>query len=56
MDKDWLYQQYVVQERSVAEISEDLKVPREKIILWLDEHRIYRNWKRPNIKPTRKSA
>jgi hypothetical protein len=56
MDKDWLYQQYVVQERSVGEISEDLKVPREKIVLWLDEHKIYRNWKRPNIKPIRKSA
>ena len=56
MDKDWLYQQYVVQERSVTEIAEDLKIPRDKIVLWLDEHKIYRNWKRPNIKPIRKSA
>ena len=56
MDKDWLYQQYVVQERSVTEIAEDLKIPREKIVSWLDEHKIYRNWKRPNIKPIKKSA
>ena len=56
MDKEWLYQQYVVQERSVTEIAEDLKIPRKKIVLWLDEHQIYRNWKRPNIKPIRKSA
>jgi phage antirepressor YoqD-like protein len=56
MDKEWLYQQYVVQERSVTEIAEDLKIPREKIVVWLDEHKIYRNWKRANIKPIRKSA
>ena len=56
MDKEWLYQQYVVQERSVTEIAEDLKIPRGNIVLWLDEHKIYRNWKRPNIKPIKKSA
>jgi len=32
MDKEWLYQQYVVQERSVTEIAEDLKIPREILI------------------------
>lgn len=46
MDKDWLYNEYIVKNRSVSEISEANKIPRATIIAWLDEHKIYRNWRR----------
>lgn len=46
MDKDWLYNEYIVKNRSVSEISEANKIPRTTIIAWLDEHKIYRNWRR----------
>jgi hypothetical protein len=46
LDKDWLYDQYVNQERSVTQISEDCKVTRESIIFSLDKFGIYRNWRR----------
>lgn len=54
MDKDWLHNQYVVQERSVTDIAEDCKVARQVIISWLDEHRIYRNWRRSIDKSPKK--
>ena len=53
-DKDWLHNQYVIQEISVTDIAEDCKVPRQIIIGWLDEHRIYRNWRRPIDKSPKK--
>ena len=54
MDKDWLIDQYVTQEVEIVDIALACKVDKSVIIIWLDEYRIYRNWKRPNIKPTKK--
>ena len=45
-DKDWLIEQYIVKERSVTQISEEFKIEKWLLIKWLDEHRIYRNWRR----------
>lgn len=54
MDKDWLFNQYVTQERSVSQIAEDLKVSNQLIIEWLNRFDIYRDWRRSNIKPIKK--
>jgi hypothetical protein len=45
-DKDWLIEQYIVKERTVAQICEELKIERWLLIKWLDEYKIYRNWRR----------
>ena len=47
-DKFWLYDQYVIKEKSVTEIAEFCKVSRESVIFSLDKFGIYRNWRRPN--------
>lgn len=54
MDKEWLHNQYVIQERSVTDIAEDCKVTRNTIISWLDEYSIYRNWRRAIDKKNKK--
>lgn len=46
MNEDWLRDQYVAQERSIEDIAHDCKVTTLTIIRWLDEYRIYRNWRR----------
>jgi transposase len=46
MNEAWLRDQYVTQEVSVTNIAESCKVDKSTIIRWLDEYRIYRNWKR----------
>ena len=46
-NKDWLYDQYVIKEKSVTEIAELCKVTRESVIFSLDKFGIYRNWRRP---------
>lgn len=46
MNESWLKDQYVVQERSIEDIASDCKVDKSVIIRWLDEYRIYRNWRR----------
>jgi len=45
-DKDWLIEQYIVKERSVTQIAEELKIEKWLLIKWLDEYQIYRNWRR----------
>jgi len=46
MNEAWLRDQYVAQERSIEDIAHDCKVTQATIIRWLDEYRIYRNWRR----------
>jgi hypothetical protein len=46
MNEAWLRDQYVAQERSIEDIAYDCKVTQATIIRWLDEYRIYRNWRR----------
>jgi adenylate kinase family enzyme len=46
MNESWLRDQYVVQEREISDIALDCKVDKSTIIKWLDEYRIYRNWRR----------
>jgi hypothetical protein len=46
MNEAWLRDQYVAQERSIEDIAQDCKVTQATIIRWLDEYRIYRNWRR----------
>jgi hypothetical protein len=45
-DKNWLIDQYITKNKSVAKIAEENKVYKETIIKWLDIHGIYRNWKK----------
>jgi hypothetical protein len=46
MNEAWLRDQYVAQEKSIEDIAHDCKVTQATIIRWLDEYRIYRNWRR----------
>jgi hypothetical protein len=46
MNESWLRDQYVVQEIEIVDIALACKVDKSVIIRWLDEYRIYRNWKR----------
>lgn len=47
-DKNWLINQYVTQEIEIEDIAKNCKVTTTTIIRWLDEYRIYRNWRRLN--------
>ena len=53
-NREWLYDQYVIKEKSVTEIAEHCKVTRESVIFSLDKFNIYRNWKRPIDKTPKK--
>jgi transposase len=46
MNESWLRDQYVAQEISIEEIAKSCKVTPFTIIRWLDEYRIYRDWRR----------
>ena len=46
MNENWLKDQYVVQEIEIVDIAASCKVDKSVIIRWLDEYRIYRNWRR----------
>lgn len=45
-NKEWLYQRYVVDEVEPVDIAKEFNVDRKIIIHWLDEYRIYRDYKR----------
>lgn len=45
-NKEWLYQRYVVDEIEPVDIAKEFKVDRKVIIMWLDEFKIYRDYKR----------
>ncbi len=47
-DKNWLVNQYVTQEIEIEDIAKSCGVDKSVIIRWLDEYRIYRNWRRLN--------
>ena len=46
MNESGLRDQYVVQEISIEDIAKNCKVTPTTIIRWLDEYRIYRDWRR----------
>lgn len=45
-NKEWLYQRYVVDEVDPVDIAKEFNVDRKVIIMWLDEFKIYRDYKR----------
>ena len=45
-NKDWLYQRYVIDEIEPVDIAKEFQVDRKVIIAWLDEFKIYRDYKR----------
>ena len=45
-NKEWLYQRYVVDEVEPVDIAKEFNVDRKVIIAWLDEFKIYRDYKR----------
>ena len=45
-NKEWLYQRYVVDEIEPVDIAKEFNVDRKVIIMWLDEFKIYRDYKR----------
>lgn len=47
-DEGWLKNQYVTQEVEIEDIAKACGVDKTVIIRWLDEYRIYRNWRRLN--------
>ena len=47
-DENWLKNQYVTQEIEIEDIAKSCGVDKTVIIRWLDEYRIYRNWRRLN--------
>ena len=47
-DENWLRNQYVTQEIEIEDIAKSCGVNKTVIIRWLDEYRIYRNWRRLN--------
>jgi hypothetical protein len=47
-DESWLKNQYVTQEVEIEDIAKACNVDKTVIIRWLDEYRIYRNWRRLN--------
>lgn len=45
-NKEWLYQRYVIDEVEPVDIAKEFNVDRKVIIMWLDEFKIYRDYKR----------
>ena len=46
MNEAWLKDQYVTQNIEIVDIAASCKVDKSVIIRWLDEFRIYRDWRR----------
>lgn len=45
-NKECLYQRYVIDEVEPVDIAKEFNVDRKVIIMWLDEFKIYRDYKR----------